>query len=335
MFLTRSKTSSALNYEKYRNKDQGLTAIPSDMISVLQDAMPAMTLALQPVLSQPAHELVVQMLSTWISSSRITLHEDKKPTKPVNLRSWATRSFSVNKSKSAVVVPQKFEISDPPKLCRTPSFTDSESSCSSSSFSLHHASPSMYAPLLLDSTAQPADLLLPPPSQTTTAITTTGTTEKHVSRLPVSLKSRIDLLDTSGDTKSQLFIEESLTPLSSTFFNDNEHINPPPTTTVIAVETDSPASVIAPSFTTASEENEESISTGISKDSKSVRRSFSTMFTQLGHSVKKVFKKKATVSDSRLKKTMSVQHNLRQHASSPLNSVNRSYSCLWTEKKKN
>ncbi|KAI7888301.1 uncharacterized protein EV154DRAFT_518230 [Mucor mucedo] len=54
------------------------------------------------------------------------------------------------------------------------------------------------------------------------------------------------------------------------------------------------------------------------------------MFTQLGHSVKKVFKKKASVSDSRLKKTMSVQHNLRQHASSPLNSMTKKqmYSSL-------
>lgn len=305
MFLTRSKTSSALNHEKYRNKDNVFTPIPNDMISVLQDAVPSIDFALKPVLSEPPHELVLNMISNWITTSRISSNNfsnnSNKKQKPVNLRSWASRSFSV-RSKS--VVPQKTEISDP-KLCRTPSFTDSESS--SSSFSIasaqqHDVSPLMYAPLLLDTVGSPATVLI----------------EKQVtSRLPVSIKSRIDLLDSPppmpADAKSLSFIEESLSPLSSTFFHDNEHIDPPPV--------DSPASVIAASFTTASENNDESIITGVSKDSKSVRRSFSTIFSQLGHSVKKVFKKKVTTSESRLKKTMSVQHSLRHHASSPLNLV--------------
>lgn len=308
MFLTRSKTSSALNHEQHRNrnKDNMFTPIPNEMISVLQDAVPSIKLALKPVLSETAHELVVEMISTWITTSRITTNNFNSTTnkpKPVTLRSWASRSFSI---KSNPVVPQKTEISDT-KLCRTPSFTNSESSTSSFSITSvvdkNDMSPSLYTPLLLDTASAP----------------TTAMVEKYVSsRLPVSLKSMIDLLDTPplipADAKSLSLIEEALTPLTSTFFHDNDHIEPP--------LIDSPASVIAASYTTASENNDESIITGISsKDSKSVRRSFSTIFTQLGHSVKKVFKKKPG-SSSRLKKTMSVQHNLQQHAS-PMSIVSK------------
>jgi hypothetical protein len=53
------------------------------------------------------------------------------------------------------------------------------------------------------------------------------------------------------------------------------------------------------------------------KGSRYVGRSFSTMISNLGHSVKKVFKKKSRYSESqhynRLMKTMSVQHNLAYH----------------------
>ncbi|GAA5805583.1 hypothetical protein HPULCUR_011102 [Helicostylum pulchrum] len=308
MFLTRSKTSSALNSEQH-GKSKGnnmFPLIPKEMISDLEDAVPAIELALQPVLSESAKELLVNMISTWITTSRISTNNFNAPVvnkpKPVNLRTWASRSFSI-RSKS-FIAPQKTEISDT-KLGhdRTPSFTDSESSTSSFSITSVKNRDNDNSPLLNSLGAK-----------------------KHVSRLPVSLKSMIDLLDTPplipSDEKSLSLIEESLTPLSSTFFHDNNHLQPH--------NTDSPASCIAVSFNTVSEENGESEMTSTSKDSKFVRRSFSTIFTQLGHSVKKVFKKKPEISSgTKLKKTMSVQHNLQRQASpTSLSTRRKLYSSL-------
>lgn len=297
MFLTRSKTSSTLSSER-QGKVKGnnmFPLIPKELISDLEDAVPAIELALEPVLTETARELIVSMITTWLSTSRINTNNFdttvvSKP-KPATLRSWASRSLSI-RSKSFSVAPQKIIISDK-KLGqhnRLPSFTHSESS--SSSFSIR-------------SVKDQDNKQLPSLNNTVSKI--------PVSRLPVSLKSMVDLLDTPplipSDEKSLSLIEESLTPLSSAFFHDNNHLQPH--------KTESPASVIASSFVTTSEENVDSQMTITSKDPKIVRRSLSTMFTQLGHSVKKVFKKKPEVSSvTKLKKTMSVQHSLERQTSS-------------------
>jgi hypothetical protein len=327
MFLTRSKTSSALSDERLGNgnKDNVFPVIPTEMISVLEDSIPAIELALKPVLCESGHELIVNMISTWIITSRIAENNLKINHKPKSLtfRSWASRSFPI-KSKSIVVAPvvqqQKIEISDT-NLChkRIPSFTNSESSTSSFSttsikdqqdLNYDGASPSLYTPLL-------HDLANPPTSEAM----------ENVSKIPVSMKSMIDLLETPplihSDERSLSLVDENLTPLSSTFFHDNEH------TQKQKQSGQSPASLIAPTFTTASENGDDSIAvTTVSlKDSKSMRRSLSTMFLQIGHSVKKVFKRKSQTSSvasvNGMKKAFSVQENLslRQNISKHVVSV--------------
>jgi hypothetical protein len=346
MFLARSKTSSALNtYEQQpqqqpkhvkNNTAEFPPLIPKEMISVLQDAIPSIESALKPVLPQSANELIVEMLSTWITCSRISAANNDftsavpinkavaakpaAPIQPMTLRSWVSRSFSMhnNKPKSAVGAiittahqqPLIIEISDNNKLCNniyndsTPSL--SSASSSNSSFSIKeddvNNSPSLYTPLLLDSAAAPTS-----------------------ATIPVSLKSMIDLLDTppliasdDGDCKSLSLIEEALTPLSSTFFHDNDDNDNNSDEQVTAIVESSP---MASTFTTA-----KSITSTAKAEAKSVRRSFSTIFVQLGNSMKKVFatnKKKSRSTDiSRLTKSLSVQHNLstiaenQQHLSS-------------------
>lgn len=329
MFLTRSKTSSALNtYEQQqqqqlKKQQQQHTAdfpplIPKEMISVLQDAMPSIESALKPVLPSAANELIVDMLSTWITCSRIAAANNdfnnnsmpNKPStaataiKPMTLRSWASRSFSVNRSKSTVAVaqlqqPLKIEISDPNnnKLCSndytTPSLSwvSASSSRSSLSISEEEDDNELYTPLLLDSAAPP------------TSVT-----------IPVSLKSMIDLLDTPplipDDAKSLSLIEETLTPLSSTFFHDDNESGKN-----LAVENKTTerieSSPMAATFTTVKSVTSTTKGTA---EIKSIRRSISTIFVQLSNSMKKVFaanKKKSRSTDiSVLKKTLSVQHNL-------------------------
>lgn len=320
MFLTRSKTSSALNNEQLGSgiKDNVFPVIPTEMISVLEESIPAIDLALKPILSESGHELIVNMISTWVITSRITdnnLKINNNKSKPLSFRSWASRSFPI-KSKLIVVAPavqqQKIEISDN-KLChkRIPSFTHSESTASSFSNTTvedqpdliyDNNSPNLYTPLLHDSVDSP-----------------TSEVKGCVSKLPVSLKSMIDLLETPplihSDDKSLSLVDENLTPLSSTFFHDNDHIQEQ------KQSNQSPASIIAPTFTTASENGSGSgaITTISLKDSKSMRRSLSTMFIQIGHSVKKAFKKRpqppSIASVTGITKAFSVQENLSLHPS--------------------
>lgn len=315
MFLTRSKTSSALSEEQLGNemRNNAFSTIPTELISVLEEAIPAMDSALKPVLCETGHKLVLNMISTWIVSSRMVDNNLKmnNKTKHMSFRSWATRSFPI-KSKATVVAPAtqlKLEISDN-KLChqRIPSFTDSASSTSSFSITSvgdqqnldyrHDASPSLYTPLLHDSEDAP-----------------TSANMDTASRIPVSIRSMIDLLETppliASDDKSLSLIDETITPLSSTFFHDNDHIQQKQSKNE---PVESPTSTTAPTFTTASE-NESRVATTVSfKDTKNMRRSVSNMFMQIGSSVKKAFKKKSQPSSvssvTGMKKAFSIQESL-------------------------
>lgn len=315
MFLTRSKTSTALSEEQLGNdmKNNVFSTIPNELISVLEEAIPAMDSALKPVLCEEGHKLVLNTISAWIVSSRMVDNNLKmnNKTKHMSFRSWATRSFPI-KPKATVVAPVtqlKLEISDN-KLChqRIPSITDSASSASSFSIASmreqqnldyeHEASPSLYTPLLHDSEDTPTSEYM-----------------DTISKIPVSLKSMIDLLETppliASDEKSLSLIDETLTPLSSTFFHDNDHIQQKQSENEPA---DSLCPPTAPTFTTASD-LESAIATTVSfKDSKNMRRSVSNMFMHIGSTVKKAFKKKSQPSSvssvSGMKKAFSIQESL-------------------------
>ncbi|KAI8080741.1 uncharacterized protein B0P05DRAFT_539399 [Gilbertella persicaria] len=123
--------------------------------------------------------------------------------------------------------------------------------------------------------------------------------QEPTNKLPISLKSMTDLLETPPlipDGSSLSLIEETLTPLSSAFFQPQEATR-------------------APSL--SSEENQsQSIVTTVasSRDIRSVRRSLSSIFNHFGSSVKNAFKKKTrSTSFAQLKKTFSVQQHLSTH----------------------
>ncbi|KAF1803163.1 hypothetical protein FB192DRAFT_1366855 [Mucor lusitanicus] len=141
----------------------------------------------------------------------------------------------------------------------------------------------------------------------------------------------IDLLDTPPlipDTSTLSLIEESLTPLTSTFFEGHNHLATSPSLAVV----DESSNTLR---TSSDIHHSHSVVATIasSKDAKSIGSSISTIFTQLGNSVKKAFKKKAQSSSiSQLKKTFSVQQHLslskEQTSTFTEKAVHRSFSSL-------
>jgi hypothetical protein len=323
MFLTRSKTSSAISEEQYRFKgnDNMLPLIPYDMIPVLEKASPSIDSALNSVLPQEAKDLSMNMISAWIVASRIAANNKlvskaspKLPSKPSILRSWTSRSF-LAKPKTSVVPLQtrSAQISEKPTINhdlsvqqeRTPSLTGS-STFTASSLSTHEEEDSLHTASLQD-----ADQGRSPPS-----------------RLPVSLKSMIDLLDTPPlipDQSNLSLIEETLTPMTSSFLAGHGHtINSP------CLEED--ASQFA-----ATSENINAASTAPSTNPKSMRNSISSMISNLGLSMKKAFKMKTSQSSSivQLKKSLSIQRHLstskghRQAEISRVSTVSSEYIILY------
>ena len=274
MFLTRSKTSSAIcedNYVQGTTKENGFPVIPVELISILEASIPAIDNALKPILDKPGHDLLINMISSWVISSRIAganLKMNNVKPKSLSLRTWASRSFP-NRSKSILVAPatqqkHKIEISERRNLSlkRVPSLTNSLSS--DSSFS---------------TASIQEDCLNKPRMQHTTL-----DHKKVTSQLPVSLKSMIDLLDTPplipSDARSLSLIDESLTPLSSNFFHSND-----------------PLEHVQESINLGSSLSKAESGAIVSlKDPKLMKRSFSTVIFQIGHSVKKAFKKKSQPS---------------------------------------
>ncbi|GAN09660.1 hypothetical protein MAM1_0281c09191 [Mucor ambiguus] len=306
MFLTRSKTSSAINEEQHVDTNT-YPIIPLDMLATIENAVPDMDFALGQILPNDAKHLMLNMISAWIVSSRITLNNNNTPTNAdklqyqsnsnkTTLRSWATRSFSL-KPKPIVTPMQLAEIPDKIQEQQAlsslpPSLVNSSKSTLSSNE--EEDDDSLYTPLIDHATDAPSS----------------ATVSKHpYSQLPVSLKSMIDLLDTPPlipDTSTLSLIEESLTPLTSTFFEGQNHLAISPS---LAVDGESNSAF----KTTSNIHHSNSVVATIasSKDAKSIGSSISTIFTQLGNSVKKAFKKKAQSSSiSQLKKTFSVQHHL-------------------------
>ena len=293
MFLTRSKTSSAINEEQHHIDTNTYPIIPHDMLITFENAVPNIDAALNQILPDNAKDLMLNMISSWIISSRIAVNSNgnklQTQSNKTTLRSWATRSFSLKPK--PIVTPMKLpEISDKNHQ-QPPSLTNS----SRSTFSSEDEDNSLYTQLIDNS----ADGSTSAPDSK----------QQHpFSQLPVSLKSMIDLLDTPPlipDTSTLSLIEESLTPLTSTFFEGQDHlaINPP-----------SNAAGRNVTFKTVSEINQSHSAITMvasSSDTKSIGHSISTIFSQLGNSMRKAFKKKAQSSSiSQLKKTFSVQHNL-------------------------
>ncbi|KAK4510446.1 uncharacterized protein ATC70_004876 [Mucor velutinosus] len=304
MFLTRSKTSSAINEEQHVDTNTYPT-IPLDMLATIENAVPDMDSALSQILPDHAKHLMLNMISTWIISSRITLNNNiatdnklqyRSNSNKTTLRSWATRSFSL-KPKPIVAPMQLPEIPDKIQEQQAPSSSPpslANSSKSTLSSYEEEDDDSLYTPRIDHAAGAP----------------TSATASKHpCSQLPVSLKSMIDLLDTPPlipDTSTLSLIEESLTPLTSAFFEGQDHLATSPSSAVVGESNNT--------IETASDirhSNSIVATFASSKDAKSIGSSISTIFTQLGNSVKKAFKKKAQSSSiSQLKKTFSVQHHL-------------------------
>lgn len=303
MFLTRSKTSSAINEEQHVDTNT-YPVIPLDMLATIENAVPDMESALSQILPDDAKHLMLNMISAWVVSSRITLNNSSTDNKlqyqpnsnKATLRSWATRSFSL-KPKPIVT---------PMHLPEIPDKIQEERASSSSPPSLVNSSKST----LSSNEEEDDDSLYTPLIDHAADAPTSATASKHpYSQLPVSLKSMIDLLDTPPlipDTSTLSLIEESLTPLTSTFFEGQDHLATSPSSAVINESSNT--------FKMASDihhSNSVIATIASSKDTRSIGSSISTIFTQLGNSVKKAFKKKAQSSSiSQLKKTFSVQHHL-------------------------
>ncbi|KAI8885433.1 hypothetical protein K501DRAFT_270700 [Backusella circina FSU 941] len=350
MFLTRSKTTvgrlSDHATDKSGKHNVMLTSIPPDQFTIIKDALPSIELALEPVVPDAAHQLIVEMLSSWIQSSQPSsldyeaTREVPKPTaithdtynlkqqkpkeswQPVKLiRSWTTRSFSTK------VVPKNvpeqwpkggssIEISDPPvpssnnpsqitrEVPRTPSLTNS----STSSLSARHSLPE-----IVESPVQ---------QQSTPSV-------KEFPVLDISKNKSNSHLDLGKSHNNSIN-----TPSSS-------QCKPPPKASIpgsiLSHSTHNPSQITLPSSSIGISESQVNDNAIVPiKGSRYVRRSFSTMISNLGHSVKKVFKKKSRFSENqhynRLMKTMSVQHNLAYHdRSTPDRS---SYSSLTRDFKK-
>jgi hypothetical protein len=300
MFLTRSKTSSAISEEQqyHLSKDNMLPLIPDDMIPVLEKASPAIDSALNSILPENAKDLTMNMVSAWIISSRIAANNNSKtvknvsklspkPTsKPFILRSWTSRSFLVKpKASVAPLQTRGTQISEKPTIDydlslhqdRTPSLTASSTfTASSLSTNKEQEEGSLLTPLLQDADKE--------------------------RRLPVSLKSMIDLLDTPPlipDQSSLSLIEETLTPMSSSFLEDHGHI------------VDSPSSEASATIA-ENTEHTNAVTPAPNMNPKSMRNSISSMISSLGLSMKKAFKLKPSQSSSivQLKKSLSIQRHL-------------------------
>lgn len=294
MFLTRSKTSSAINEEQHHIDTNTYPLIPHDMLSIFENAVPNIDSALNQILPDNAKDLMLNMISAWIISSRIAVNNNENKlqnqSNKTSLRSWATRSFSL-KPKPIVTPMQLPEISEknhqlPPSLINSSRSTFSSGEDDDTS---------LYTPLIENAADEPTSAPI-------------SKQQQPFSQLPVSLKSMIDLLDTPPlipDTSTLSLIEESLTPLTSTFFEGQDHL---------AINPSSNAVEGGVTFKTASEINQShsAITTiASSNDTRSIGHSISTIFNQLGNSMRKAFKKKAQSSSiSQLKKTFSVQHHL-------------------------
>ncbi|CEP19543.1 hypothetical protein [Parasitella parasitica] len=307
MFLTRSKTSSAINEQQQQQQQQHtntstIPIIPHDMLLTFENAVPNLDSALGQILPDNAKHLMLDMISSWIVSSRIALNNNKnkqlqnQSNKPT-LRSWAIRSFSL-KPKPVVAPMQLSEFSDKAEGNHQSSSPPSLVNSCRSTLSSEEDNESLYTPM-------------------TDNVTDAATTSKQpFSRLPVSLKSMIDLLDTPPlipDSSTLSLIEESLTPLTSTFFEGQNLLTSSASAEPVATSTttaaDSAANNSAISSTLPDDNHSHSVITTIaSRDSKSIGHSISTIFTQLGNSMKKAFKKRSSITQ--LKKTFSVQHHL-------------------------
>lgn len=316
MFLTRSKTSSAINEEQHHIDTNKYPAIPHDMLSTFENAVPNIDSALNQILPDNAKDLMLDMISAWIISSRIAVNNNgnklQNQSNKTTLRSWATRSFSL-KSKPIVAPMQLPEISDknhqqPPSLINSSRSTFSSEEDENSS---------LYTQLIDNSADEPTSAPL-------------SKQQQPFSQLPVSLKSMIDLLDTPPlipDTSTLSLIEESLTPLTSTFFEGQDHLTINPSSDAVERNV---------TFKTASKINQSNSVIAMvtsSSDTKSIGHSISTIFSQLGNSMRKAFKKKAQSSSiSQLKKTFSVQHSLslNKEQKLPFTSPNDKVGFLFT-----
>ncbi|EPB81215.1 hypothetical protein HMPREF1544_12020 [Mucor circinelloides 1006PhL] len=276
------------------------------MLLTIENAVPAMESALSQILPDHAKHLMLNMISAWIISSRITLNNNsindnklqhQSNSNKTTLRSWATRSFSLKPKPIVTPMQQLTEIPD--KIQEQQALSSSPPSLVNSSKSTLSSNEqddddSLYTPLINDAADAP---------------TSATASKQPFSQLPVSLKSMIDLLDTPPlipDTSTLSLIEESLTPLTSTFFEGQGHLAVDSSSVAVGESNNT--------FKTASDihhSNSAIATIASSRDTRSIGNSISTIFTQLGNSVKKAFKKKAQSSSiSQLKKTFSVQHHL-------------------------
>lgn len=321
MFLTRSKTSSAINEDQYRFKDNDnmLPLIPDDVIPVLEMASPSIDSALNSILPENAKDLTMHMISSWIIASRIAANNNttkpskmisksspKRHSKPSILRSWTSRSF-LTRSKTSVAPLQTrathishqstinhydlpLQQNKQQEQDRTPSLTASSTFTASSLSVCEERNESLHTPLLQD-----VDNERPP-----------------LSRLPVSLKSMIDLLDTPPlipDQSSLSLIEETLTPMSSAFLEGHGHLIDSPCSSTEENATQFVTDTSSSNMEDA--ENADIVITASTSNSKSMRTSISGMISSLGLTMKKAFKMKASQSSSivQLKKSLSIQRH--------------------------
>ncbi|KAI8641839.1 hypothetical protein BD408DRAFT_432918 [Parasitella parasitica] len=296
MFLTRSKTSSAINeQQQHRTNTSAIPVIPHDMLLTFENAVPDFDSALSQILPDHAKRLMLDMISSWIISSRIAVNNNENKlqhqSNKTTLRSWATRSFSL-KPKSVVTPMPATEISDKIEENHQPPLLLANSS--RSTLSSKEDDESLYTPI----NDNVADAV--------------ATSKQPFSQLPVSFKSMIDLLDTPPlipDSSTLSLIEESLTPLTSTFFEGQNQIETNSSSPAPAAATAAAAAENVRSNTLPLDNHSHSVITTIaSRDSRSIGRSISTIFIQLSNSMKKAFKKKTSISQ--LRKTFSVQHHL-------------------------